>query len=141
MHNRGESASMPLAHGIGAMEPQTHRAAAVAAEHEIRAAGDSRTDAYNAFGTVRQGDTAYTNNNNNNISSLSSAQYPHQHQHYGDAEYYDGVPDVPPARWAAGGTAPYSPLHTRFDEQQQTGYESYRPHRTPYDEGGYGYRG
>jgi hypothetical protein len=60
-------------------------------------------------------------------------------------EYYDGVPDVPPStgvRWASAAATrqtPYSPLRTRFDEQQ-TGYEAFRPHRTPYDEGGYGYR-
>lgn len=59
-------------------------------------------------------------------------------------EYYDGVPDIPAPgpRWAAAVTnnnsSPYSPLHSRFDEQ--TGYESYRAHpttqyhqHTPYD--------
>lgn len=94
----------------------------------------TRLDVYNALGTVRQDNTA------------QQQQYQRQFQPQDhDVEYDDGVPDVPLAtgvRWASAGTrhTPYSPLHTRFDEQQ-TGYEAFRPHRTPYDEGGYGYRG
>ncbi|OKL56294.1 hypothetical protein UA08_08572 [Talaromyces atroroseus] len=122
LHARGESGS-PLALGAGA-EDEFHRSAGA----------DTRSDAYNALGTTRQENTV----------AFPDHHLPQQQQ-YEDAEYYDGIPDIPPVsgvRWAPSATgrpSPYSPLQTRFDEQQ-AGYESYRPHQTPYDEGGYGYR-
>lgn len=120
LHARGESA-VPLA--------------AVPVHDESRADPNStRADVYNALGTVRH-------------DNMAQQQHQQQFQPQGhDVEYYDGVPDVPPAtgvRWASSAATkqtPYSPLDTRFEEQQ-TGYEAFRPHRTPYDEGGYGYRG
>uniref|UniRef100_A0A093VJV4 MARVEL domain-containing protein 2 n=1 Tax=Talaromyces marneffei PM1 TaxID=1077442 RepID=A0A093VJV4_TALMA len=122
IHTRGESA-VPLAafpvHEESHVDPNAARA-----------------DVFNALGTVRHDNT-----------TLVQQQHQQQFQPQGhDVDYYDGVPDVPPAagmRWASAAATrqtPYSPLHTRFEEQQ-TGYEAYRPHRTPYDEGGYGYRG
>ncbi|PCG98856.1 Hypothetical protein PENO1_031820 [Penicillium occitanis (nom. inval.)] len=124
LHARGESA-VPLA------------AVPVPVHEESRAdPNTTRADVYNALGTVRHDNTVQQQH--------YQAQFQPQGGH--DVEYYDGVPDVPPAtgvRWASAAATrqtPYSPLHTRFDEQQ-TGYEAFRPHRTPYDEGGYGYRG
>lgn len=125
LHARGESA-VPLA-----------AVPAIPVHDESRPDPNAtRADVYNALGTVRHDDTT------------QQQQYHQQFQPQGghDVEYYDGVPDVPPAngvRWASAAATrqtPYSPLQTRFDEQQ-TGYEAFRPHRTPYDEGGYGYRG
>lgn len=96
----------------------------------------TRADAYNALGTVRQDDTQ-----------------PQQQRHHlqpvpQDTEYYDGVPDIPPAsgvRWASSAAmrqTSYSPLHSRFGDQQ-TEYEAYRHQQPMYDQenyGGYGYR-
>jgi hypothetical protein len=135
LHARGESGD-PLALGVVPMEPN--------APDEIHrpAAAGTHSDAYNALGTVRQEDTVF-----NSSASPEHYDHPHQQQSYEDAEYYNGIPEVPPAsgvRWAPSATvipSPYSPLtQTRFDEQHG-GYESYQPHQTPYDEGGYGYRG
>lgn len=141
MHSRDES-SVPV---LSAATANATTTAAAIGHEDDRDAPDTRTDAFNAFGTVRR----------ENTTSSSPPEHMQQPQHYQDRrfqpqehdadEYYDGVPEIPPAaggRWASatGGPAPYSPLETRF-EGHQTGYEAFRPHRTAYDDGGYGYRG
>ncbi|KAH8705025.1 hypothetical protein BGW36DRAFT_421602 [Talaromyces proteolyticus] len=99
-----------------------------------------RADAYNAFGAVRpeavplqQRETGYHHGRENDYGNTANSyrdgfEHESQQQHHVESnEYYDGVPDIPAPgpRWATG-ASPYSPLHSRFDEQQQV-YESYRP--------------
>lgn len=138
LHARGES-GIPLAaaSSADAVEPVI---ATAGVEDELRSAAGARADAFNALGTVRHDDTVYNSSSAAEYQNYHQQQQ-HQQQHQ-ENDYYDGIPDVPSAsgvRWASA-AAPYSPLETRFD-QQQSGYESYRPHQTPYAEGGYGYRG
>jgi hypothetical protein len=131
LHDRSESSVPALSGALGGGDDQHHR-----------------DDAYNAFGTVRPEEPQYTHRH-----PVPEDDYPMTTNPYQDGfgnepqpvhhaattggdnsnhEYYDGVPDIPAPgpRWAANNSSPYSPLHSRFDEQ--TGYESYRPHDTQY---------
>lgn len=146
LHDRTESTVPPLLSSGGALgdDQQQHH----------------REDAYNAFGTVRPEEPQYTHRHpvpeddyppvapfaagNMTTNPYHDGFENEAHHHHaaavsnGNHEYYDGVPDIPAPsggpRWAAT-SSPYSPLHSRFDEQT---YESYRPHNaqyqdTPYD--------